>query len=71
MTTTKDFRLELKAVEEDGTFEGMLSVFNVVDLGGDMVMPGAFTKTIADNDGKVVMLWQHETKEPIGTLQLK
>lgn len=65
------FRFEMKSLQEDGTFEGMLSVFNVVDLGGDLIEPGAFTKTIEENAGAVPMLWQHDTTQPIGTLQLK
>lgn len=65
------FRFEVKSLQEDGTFEGMLSVYNVVDLGGDLIEPGAFTKTISDNGGTVPMLWQHDTTQPIGTLQLK
>lgn len=68
---TKDYRLDVKSVSEEGEFEGMLSVYNVVDLGGDLVEPGAFTKTIEENSGTVPMLWQHDTTQPIGTLQLK
>jgi uncharacterized protein len=68
--TTKDFRFDIKTVADDGTFEGWLSVYDVVDLGNDVVKPGAFTKTIQENSGKVPMLWQHDTKQPIGTLEL-
>lgn len=67
---TKDYRIDVKSVSEEGQFEGMLSVYNVVDLGGDLVEPGAFTKTIEEHGGKVPMLWQHDTKEPIGDLYL-
>src|SRR5690606_13575859 len=31
----------LAAVDEDGVFEGYASLFNVPDLGKDVVMPGA------------------------------
>ncbi len=69
--TTKDFKFELKSVAADGTFEGYLSVFDVVDLGGDLVEKGAFTKTIKEApDGFVPMLWQHDSKRPIGKLFL-
>jgi len=68
--TNKDFRLDIKSLSEDGTFEGVLSVYNVVDLGGDLIEPGAFTKTIAENGGVVPMLWQHDTTEPIGSLEV-
>lgn len=68
---TKDFKFELKALAEDGTFEGYLSVFNVIDLGNDVVEPGAFTKTIQEQKGTVPLLWQHRTDKPIGTLALE
>lgn len=69
--TTKDFKFELKAMSEDGTFEGYLSVFDVVDRGGDLVEKGAFSKTIKEAPGGFVpMLWQHDEKKPIGKLYL-
>lgn len=68
---TKDFKFELKALGDDGTFEGYLSVFNVIDLGNDVVEPGAFTKTIQEQKGVVPLLWQHRTDKPIGTLTLQ
>lgn len=72
MRQTKDFRfIEIKAIEEDGTFTGYLSVFDIVDLGNDLVEKGAFAKTITEHAGKIPMLWQHDTKQPIGTLELK
>lgn len=67
----KDFKLEIKAVGDDGTFEGFLSVYNVVDLGNDLVEPGAFSKTIQENGGVVPMLWQHKSDSPIGDLRLE
>lgn len=66
----KDLSLEVKAVGDDGTFQGFLSVYDVIDLGNDVVKKGAFTKTIQDNKGKVTMLWQHKSDQPIGTLEL-
>jgi HK97 family phage prohead protease len=71
MRETKTLRFDLKALQEDGTFEGRLSVYNVVDQGKDLVVPGAFTKTIKDHDGKVPMLWQHKYDSPIGSLYLE
>jgi hypothetical protein len=67
---TKNFRVEIKEVQEDGTFEGMLSVYGNVDLGGDVVKRGAFTKTIKESGGEVPLLWQHDSKQPIGMLSL-
>ncbi|MBP5971063.1 HK97 family phage prohead protease [Pseudomonas iridis] len=61
--------LNLKAVDETGEFEGYGSVFGVRDHGYDIVMPGAFTKSLAawKEKGKLPpVLWMHDTKEPIG-----
>lgn len=67
----KDLKFDIKSVSETGTFEGLLSVYGVVDLVNDIVVKGAFTKTIKDNNGIVPMLWQHDPKQPIGTLELR
>lgn len=61
--------LELKAVGDDGTFEGYGSVFNVIDSYRDVVLPGAFEKTIKEHNEAGTMpalLWQHRSDEPIG-----
>lgn len=39
--------------------EGHASVFNVVDLGNDVVRRGAFAKSIVENDGRVPLFWEH------------
>jgi len=60
---------EIKAIADDGTFEGYGSVFDVMDSYRDVVMPGAFAKTIDAHAGKNSMpalLWQHSPGEPIG-----
>lgn len=58
------------SVEADGSFEGKLAVYNNKDLGGDIIQPGAFTKTLQENNGVFLMLWQHKTDCPIGVLTL-
>src|SRR5689334_2509960 len=63
---TKDFRLSLiKAVGDDGSFQGMAACYGNTDLGGDVIEPGAFTKTLGDSDTRPI-LWQHDPSEPIG-----
>lgn len=62
----KTFKLEIKDFGEQGTFTGMASVYGNRDLGGDVVEPGAFTKTLTDKGGEVPILWQHDSREPIG-----
>lgn len=44
-------------------FSGYASTFDV-DLGGDIIVPGAFKKTIEGRQQAVKVLWQHN--EPIG-----
>jgi HK97 family phage prohead protease len=67
----RQFRMAVKSLNEDGSFEGMLSPYSNVDDGGDLVEPGAFTKTLQENGSKVPMLWQHKTDCPIGELALE
>jgi HK97 family phage prohead protease len=57
--------LEIKEVGEGGKFTGIASVYDVEDLGGDIIEKGAFKKTIAENPD-VVILWQHDADEVIG-----
>lgn len=60
---------EVKALDEEGTFEGYLSVFDVVDNGNDLIKKGAFTKTLAERAKKgrrFPLLWYHDPTEPIG-----
>lgn len=51
--------------QEIGTFHGLASTFGNIDRGGDVVIPGAFKGTEAD---QVALLWQHDQKQPLGTI---
>lgn len=65
-------RLEVKSLEEsEGTFTGYLSRFDVVDSYNDIVRPSAFTQTLKGRGRKVPLLWQHDSRVPIGRLFLK
>jgi HK97 family phage prohead protease len=67
----KRARVSLAPASESGVFEGYASLFNVVDTGGDMVMPGAFAKSLRlRGAASVKMLWQHQAAEPIGVWAL-
>lgn len=65
---------ETKALDDPGLvstapyeFEGYASLFGIPDLGRDVVMPGAFARSLAQRGpGGVRMLWQHDPAEPIG-----
>lgn len=59
--------------EEDGFFEGYGSVFNVVDSYDDVVLPGAFSKTLndrllGDNPPGIPILYQHSWYDVIGKI---
>lgn len=61
--------LKIKSVSETGEFEGYGSVFDVVDSHNDVVVPGAFKRTLESwaKKGRLpAMLWQHKIDEPIG-----
>lgn len=66
----KHIPMLIKDITSTGTFEGVLSAYNNVDLGKQLVEPGAFTKTIQEHGPTVPMLWQHKSDTPIGTLTL-
>lgn len=56
-----------------GIVTGYFSQFNSIDLDGDVIMPGAFTKTIAErgpdsSKPEIAYLWQHDTTKPLGKL---
>jgi len=58
--TIKD--LEIKSLNSK-EFEGYGSVFGNVDFGGDVVMPGAFKKSLSEhkmNDTLPMMFWMHQ-----------
>lgn len=64
-----DFALKIKSVTETGEFSGYASVFGVEDGHGDVVVKGAFRKSLADWEKKgrfPALLWQHKMDEPIG-----
>jgi hypothetical protein len=55
-------------IDAEGRFAGYASVFGEVDDGGDIVMPGAFRKSLnLRGRHRVKMLFQHDAKDPVGT----
>lgn len=64
-----EFSLKIKSVSETGEFEGYASVFGEKDSHSDIVISGAFTKSLAawkEKGMMPAMLWQHKQDEPIG-----
>jgi HK97 family phage prohead protease len=65
--------VEWKAASDPGMLQGHVSVFGNVDLGGDVVMKGAFKKTLADwaqSNRRIPLLVDHKmsTDGVIGSL---
>jgi HK97 family phage prohead protease len=57
-------------IASDGTIEGYASLFGEVDHARDMVMPGAFARTLRTRGlRRIPMLFQHDPAEPIGIWQ--
>lgn len=50
------------------TISGWAATFGNIDSGGDVIMPGAFTKTLQDRKGRIAFCYQHEIDEPIGNI---
>jgi len=66
----RNFLFEVKEFNEDEmTFEGYGSVFGNVDAYNDVVVEGAFAKTIKEKKGKIKILWQHKPDYPIGVIE--
>lgn len=62
------FDAEIKADEDGGmTFTGLASTFGNADMVGDIVVEGAFERSLKRRKPKgVKMLWQHNMDQPIG-----
>uniref|UniRef100_A0A193SD26 Putative prohead protease GP4 n=1 Tax=biofilter metagenome TaxID=1070537 RepID=A0A193SD26_9ZZZZ len=54
--------LTIKSAKDDGTFTGYAAVFNNVDLGNDIIMPGAFKAMKKTRDGKVRIAMYHDLR---------
>lgn len=67
---TIEATFELKSInKKTGEFQGIASPFGELDHHRDIVMPGAFTKSLQNFRAKgrdVPMLWQHSSYTPIG-----
>ncbi|WP_018389868.1 HK97 family phage prohead protease [Ancylobacter sp. FA202] len=66
-TKAAPFAGALANIAPDGSFEGYAALFGRVDLGRDLILPGAFSRSLAERGaGGVRMLFQHDPAEPIG-----
>lgn len=66
----RPFQVKAGSVKSDGTFEGYGSIFGELDSYRDIMMPGAFKRTLKEDfeakDRPVPMLWQHNSDAVIG-----
>lgn len=75
MLKYKNTDLEIKDVDDSkGIVIGYFSAFDNIDSDGDVIVKGAFTKTIEENGpgskkDRIQHLLQHNTSQPIGKLQ--
>lgn len=61
---TKFASIEADAITDEGLISGYASRFNIEDQGGDIVVPGAYSKSLAARHP--LMLWSHYQDVPIG-----
>lgn len=67
MLTKIEVPFEVKAVDDAGNFEGYAAVFNNVDLGDDVILPGAFTKVKTTRAGRLKLALFHDLTRLIGS----
>lgn len=60
---------EVKAVDEAGNFEGYAAVFSNIDLGDDVILPGAFTKVKTTRAGRLKLALFHDLTRLIGSAE--
>lgn len=66
-TKVASIPIDVKELSEDGTFEGYVSTFSNVDRGGDVVMPGAFRRTLSEQKlHDIKLLRDHDTTKIVG-----
>lgn len=65
----KTFPFEIKALTDEGTFEGYAAIFDKPDSLGEIIEKGAFTKSLKEKDF-FPMCWYHDPRNPIGIVYL-
>ena len=64
---------QIKALPESssgGPFEGDLSTYGNIGLGGDICEAGCFDRNVAEMGTKRPLLWQHRDDDPIGSFDV-
>lgn len=58
----------IDADEKAGIVKGYASVFGNKDSDGDIIMAGAYKKTIQENKNRIKYLYQHDLDKPLGKM---
>jgi len=66
----KTFPFEIKELTDEGTFEGYAAIFNKPDALNEVILPGAFTKTLKEGKSRP-LLWYHDPRQPLGLTDLE
>ena len=66
----KTFPFEIKALSDEGTFEGYAAIFGKPDAFNEIIEPEAFTKTLKEGKTRP-MLWYHDPMQPLGLAELE
>lgn len=62
----KSIKAEVKDVDtEKGIVTGYFSAFDSLDSDNDVIVKGAFTKTLNENGKRIKHLWQHDVRYPL------
>ena len=67
---------QIKALPADpqhssrGPFEGDLSTYGNIDLGGDICEAGCFNRSVVEQGSHRPLLWQHRQDDPIGSFDV-
>lgn len=70
-TVSCPFEVKDLSVDKPGEFTGYANVYNVRDLQGDVVKPGAFAKSLSLRSGKVKLLVDHDPSKRAGVVYLE
>ena len=67
MKEYQSFEFKLNEVSDNGQFQGYAATFGNVDLGNDVVEPGAFEQSLTETGGgKIPILDHHDSARQIG-----
>jgi len=71
MLTKIEVPFEVKSVDDAGNFEGYASVFNNIDLGDDLIEPGAFVKVKTTRAGRLKLALFHDLTRLVGSAEFQ